>query len=628
MLVARIDRLEIASRRTLQLASVIGRSFYYRILNAIYDALQIAEADLDSELLTLQRKELIRQAVVQPEPEYIFRHALAQEAAYSTILLRQRQMFHRLTGNAIEELFADQLDEFLPILAYHFHRAEDPRAARYAGLAGDAAFRLFAIPEALRHYTLALETLQAAGYDPALLGSGASPTDGAEDGPERLAHLFRRRGRCLELQSNYRAAQDVYAEMERVARTRGDPPMLLAALQARAVGYAIPSGERDAAKAQVLADEGMSLARELGDRPAEARLLWINALIRMYAYGMPDAIPFGEQAAALSRELGLTDLLAQSLQDLSRGYISTERLDKAVQVLDESRPLLQALNNLPLLAENIGVRAQIHVMMGEFDQAIAASEESHAIAVSIDNVWGQVTSRTFVGLVYLARGEIDRALSSVRTLIDEGERMGHPGRMLGWFYLAWLYYQLGDAGRAVEAARTGRRATERFGTLFGLGTAVLVWQAIRDGDLPAAREWAGKLGSGGAKGTLLINDLVAEMAACDNMAAQGDLDEAEQCLELLIQRLEAGHVRYLLPYALHGLAHTRRQLGREDDARAALQAARAACEAIGNRILLRQIQADLGDPTASAHTAHLILDHISDNDLRAAFQQLAAGVAT
>ena len=65
---SRIDRLEEDARRTLQLSSVIGRSFYHRVLKLISDS-SIA---LDKQLSTLQRAELIREAGRVPELEYIF----------------------------------------------------------------------------------------------------------------------------------------------------------------------------------------------------------------------------------------------------------------------------------------------------------------------------------------------------------------------------------------------------------------------------------------------------------------------------------------------------------------------------------------------------------------------------
>src|SRR6185436_1448318 len=58
LLAARMDRLEESTRGTLQLASVIGRSFYHRVLQAVDEA----SHELDKHLGTLLRMELIREA--------------------------------------------------------------------------------------------------------------------------------------------------------------------------------------------------------------------------------------------------------------------------------------------------------------------------------------------------------------------------------------------------------------------------------------------------------------------------------------------------------------------------------------------------------------------------------------
>jgi hypothetical protein len=84
LLMARIDRLDQEAKSTLQVASVIGRSFYYRILKAISES-AIA---LDKQLGSLQRMELLREAERMPELEYIFKHELARDAAYGSILNR------------------------------------------------------------------------------------------------------------------------------------------------------------------------------------------------------------------------------------------------------------------------------------------------------------------------------------------------------------------------------------------------------------------------------------------------------------------------------------------------------------------------------------------------------------
>jgi len=154
LLTSRIDRLEEDARRTLQLSSVIGRSFYYRVLKLISDS----SIPLDPQLSTLQRAELIREAARLPELQYIFRHDLTREAAYNSILLRERREFHRRVGEAVEELFNDRLEEQSHLLAHHFYQAgDDERAMKYSAMAGDVAARLYANAEATTHYTRAIE---------------------------------------------------------------------------------------------------------------------------------------------------------------------------------------------------------------------------------------------------------------------------------------------------------------------------------------------------------------------------------------------------------------------------------------------------------------------------------------
>jgi class 3 adenylate cyclase len=153
LLMARMDRLDQETRSTLQIASVIGRSFYYRILLAISDSAMT----VDKHLRSLERVELLREAGRQPELEYIFKHELARDAAYATILNRRRREFHLRVAEAIETLFEGRLEEHAHRLAQHFELAgDDERAARYFEMAGDVALSLHAQTEAEAHFGRAL----------------------------------------------------------------------------------------------------------------------------------------------------------------------------------------------------------------------------------------------------------------------------------------------------------------------------------------------------------------------------------------------------------------------------------------------------------------------------------------
>ncbi|NIM94557.1 MAG: AAA family ATPase [Anaerolineales bacterium] len=157
VLLARIDRLEEEVRRTLQMASVIGKSFMYRILEAIAEA----EVQLDAHLSQLQRLDLVRERARIPELEYIFKHTLTQEAAYNSLLQERRKVFHLKVGDALEELFPDRVEEFSGIMAYHFEAAEsNEKAVDYLQRAGDQARQAYAHQEAVDYYERALVILK------------------------------------------------------------------------------------------------------------------------------------------------------------------------------------------------------------------------------------------------------------------------------------------------------------------------------------------------------------------------------------------------------------------------------------------------------------------------------------
>ena len=162
VIVARIDRLDEDLKQVLRLASVVGRSFFYRVLAAISEA----DHELDQCLATLEARELILEKARDPELEYLFKHALVQEATYESILLTRRKELHRQVALAIETLFPDRLEEFYPLLAYHYSEAEDwEKAQDYLFKAGDQAGKIAADAEALAHYEEAVDAYSRAFGD-------------------------------------------------------------------------------------------------------------------------------------------------------------------------------------------------------------------------------------------------------------------------------------------------------------------------------------------------------------------------------------------------------------------------------------------------------------------------------
>jgi len=162
LIIARIDRLDQEAKRVLRLASVVGRCFLYRVLSAIEEF----ESKLDTALQQLKSVEIVREKKRIPELEYIFAHALVQQATYESILLKKRRSLHGEVGRAIETMFNERLEEFCGLLAYHFAKAEEwEKAHQYLMKAGDQAGKIAADSEALVHYQEALLTYERAFGD-------------------------------------------------------------------------------------------------------------------------------------------------------------------------------------------------------------------------------------------------------------------------------------------------------------------------------------------------------------------------------------------------------------------------------------------------------------------------------
>ena len=156
VITARVDRLELESKRILQEASVIGRSFYYEILKKISEI----RDNIDRGLSGLERFNLIRTKSIEPHLEYIFKHALTQEVVYNGLLKKERREIHERIARVIEELFTDRLPEFYETLAFHFKGGKSVhKAIKYLMKSGEKSLRRYALDESNQYYQEAFDLL-------------------------------------------------------------------------------------------------------------------------------------------------------------------------------------------------------------------------------------------------------------------------------------------------------------------------------------------------------------------------------------------------------------------------------------------------------------------------------------
>ena len=115
-----------------------------------------------TDLVTLEGSGLIQIAAVQPELEYLFRHALVQDAAYSSLLKQDRRILHKLAAESLLEAYPDRRRELAAVVAMHLELAGDPAgAAEHFAVAGEHALERFAQREAVSSFRRALDLLPA-----------------------------------------------------------------------------------------------------------------------------------------------------------------------------------------------------------------------------------------------------------------------------------------------------------------------------------------------------------------------------------------------------------------------------------------------------------------------------------
>jgi class 3 adenylate cyclase/tetratricopeptide (TPR) repeat protein len=283
LLTARIDRLEDKTRHLVKIASVVGRHFYHRIISRIATTIE----DLDQRLMYLKDIQLIRQREHLNELEYIFKHALAQEAAYNSILLEKRKQIHLQVADSIEDIFKDRIHEFYGMLAMHYTRGENPeKAEHYLIKAGEEAMRSSASDEALKYYQEGLKLyLQSNKY--------AIDPEKAAMFEKNIALVFYNRSRFIEAIPHFDKVLEYWGIPTHPNRLK-TLPIFFKNIFLIKTGIGLFKGQvpskRDEVILNILFKFGFSLASDDLSRASKIAIYLLNSACKMNLSRSPDAV--------------------------------------------------------------------------------------------------------------------------------------------------------------------------------------------------------------------------------------------------------------------------------------------------------------------------------------------------
>jgi len=416
IIAARMDRLEDNLKRTMQVASVIGRDFAYRILQTITGMRE----DLKSHLLNLQGLEFIYEKSLFPDLEYIFKHALTQEVAYNSLLQKRRKEIHEKIGRAIEDLYPERQEEFYEMLAYHYSKSDNSlKAYQYLKLSGKKATRSHANWEAIRFYREAIDML-----------------------------------------ARMPSTDSIKSEELQVRVSFATPAMFLS----------YPGDSIDILKSSV------ELASEEEDVKSIAKL---NGTLS-HAYAIKGesnlAIEHAEKCFQGACKIQDLDLMAPIARDLTSAYMFAGELQKAVPIFSKVIPLIEKANKQ---SESFGRPASVYTFLcglagfitsflGSFNEAENLCQKSFSNAIQNNNIFELAYSEFSYGLTMMQKGNGPSTVKHLQKCVDYLEKSQMSTLMdpaLAILGLGYIFQ--GDLGNATKFVDRAIAAASQSGAATG-----------------------------------------------------------------------------------------------------------------------------------------------------------------
>lgn len=389
---------------------------------------------LSSDLDTLVTADLIRPMPDVVDPEYEFRHALIQEAAYHEILKQDRTLLHRAVGEAMERIHADRIGEVAAELAFHFRRGgEREKAVTYLMRYADLAAARFANDEALAALQDALELV-------------------AEDDP-RTCDIHEQVGDvCLLIGRHHDALEAFRLASDRATSTLDQVRL------ARKCGSCFPMGP--------------DFDATLGHLQRAADLL--------------GSTPFGDPAAWWQEWIEVRIQRGFVLYFIS--YVSPQHRAELIALLEEMRGSLERWGTAQQRArywiDCVGASRFMLDAMRPTDAMLQIARDCVAAADACEDARLIAHSRFILGLCLLTRSELDQATS----VLTEAARMTDDIGDAEWSCRSLIY--LGISARRRGDVEAVRDALERvdplvahpgFGLYRGAAIANRAWLAWRSG---------------------------------------------------------------------------------------------------------------------------------------------------
>ena len=404
IIASRMDRLEDNLKRTMQVASVIGRDFAFRILQTITGLRE----ELKAYLLNLQGLEFIYEKSLFPELEYIFKHALTQEVAYNSVLHKRRKEIHGKIGQAIENIYTEKLEEFYEMLAYHFDQGEVwDKAVEYHVKAGVKSRQNYAIQTAIQYFDRAKDILDQ--QEPKV--------------PWRsLYDLFFEEGQVLEGLGKWEYAYEELEKAAEIAHREGATELRGQALLFAATA-ALYCNKKD--ESLRLLEETESLIRDVPE--ALLGVVARQALVYWMADDIPMTLSKERRAYELIRLAPRSPHLPLATNTLSFFNRWRGNVHKTLESLEPLMPLLKKTAPLNFYLEAGFFCGLALGESGRYQEAVQTLVEGREFGLRAGERYATAKTTNSLGWAYHELCQFDKAIECNNLALDSIQEFLGPG---------------------------------------------------------------------------------------------------------------------------------------------------------------------------------------------------------
>ena len=405
---SRLGRLSPECNELLSVASAIGSEFSLRVLERALDM------GADEAIHAIEQAVIAGILIEGSIPgRYGFSHALIRQTLYEELTGARRLHLHKHIGEAIEEVYADNLETRLPELAHHFVQAAGTgdvgKAVDYATRAGKRAMKLLAYEEAVADFERALQVIDL----------------GVDDADETRCRLHLWLGESLLQAGEIERANEMLLRAADLARATGrweDLARAAVLLGGRLVMYAPVQQENQAGVIRLLEEAAERLPQ--GDSSLRARVL-ARLAVSLFWTSRERMMSMSEEAVAMARRIGDPSTIAYGLN--ARRYatwgpdievrleLADEILRFAVEGSDREREFEAhhwRFIDLLELGDARGAERELAMMA-------SLAEELRTPA----HAWYMVLFR---GVWAMLRGDFDKLQRLTKEALELGERLRQP----------------------------------------------------------------------------------------------------------------------------------------------------------------------------------------------------------